>query len=178
MRKYLALLSFCLIVSACTPIPEGLKAVDGFELERFLGKWHEIARLDNTFERGLENITATYSKRDDGGVRVVNRGYNVKRKRWEDAEGRGYPIESTNIGRLKVTFFGPIYGAFNIIALDKTHYQYAVICGNTRDSLWIMSRTTTIDDQLFSEIRGRLAEQGFATDKLIMVDHSAAPPAL
>src|SRR5210317_331749 len=104
-------------ISATGAMPDGATAVTGFQLEKYLGTWYEIARLDHFFERGLTRVTATYSMREDGGVRVLNRGYKAKNGKWKDAEGKAYFVEEPDIGRLKVSFFGPFYGAYNIIAL-------------------------------------------------------------
>ncbi len=109
----LALL-FSVLLSACTGIPEGLTAVDDFDVQRYLGKWYEIARLDHRFERGLENISATYRLRDDGGIDVINQGWNSKNGEWKQAEGKAYFVEQPDKGRLKVSFFGPFYGGYNI----------------------------------------------------------------
>jgi len=118
------LLFFSFLLSACSSAPEeGIEPVKGFELERYLGKWYEIARLDHPFERGLSNITAEYQLKANGDVRVLNRGYNVAKKRWQDAEGTAKFVASPDVGRLKVSFFGPFYGGYNIINLDKDNFQ-------------------------------------------------------
>jgi apolipoprotein D and lipocalin family protein len=88
-------------------------------LERYLGKWYEIARLDHSFERGLEKVSATYSLRDDGGVRVENRGFSQKKNTWKAAEGKAYFVRDSNEGYLKVSFFGPFYGSYVIFELDQ-----------------------------------------------------------
>ena len=90
----------------CTGIPDGTEPVTDFELERYLGEWYEIARLDHSFEEGLDCVTATYSRRDDGGVKVINRGYDLEERAWDEAEGRAYFIDDESVGRLKVSFFG------------------------------------------------------------------------
>ena len=114
MKKiYLLILTF--LFSGCSGIPDGIEPVANFEVKRYLGKWYEIARLDHSFERGLSNITAEYSVREDGNLRVLNRGYNIKKKKWQDAEGKAKFTGSSDIGSLKVSFFGPFYGGYNII---------------------------------------------------------------
>ena len=104
--------------AGCSGIPEGTSAVRDFELERYLGTWYEIARLDHRFERGLSNVTATYTRRDGGGVDVLNRGYDSEAGEWEEAKGKAFFVESPDVGHLKVSFFGPFYGAYNIIELE------------------------------------------------------------
>ena len=87
-------------------VPDGIVPVNGFDLQRFLGSWYEIARLDHSFERGLINVTATYSLADDGTVRVHNRGYDPERKRWKEAIGKARFSSSPDVGQLKVSFYG------------------------------------------------------------------------
>lgn len=156
------------LLSACASIPEGIKPIDGFQLDRYLGKWYEIARLDHSFERGLEQVTATYSLNQDGSVRVLNRGFNTTKQQWQEAEGRAQFIDSPQVGRLKVSFFGPFYGGYNIVELDK-NYQYALIVGNDRSYLWILARTPRLDPTTQQRLIQRAQALGFATDKLILV---------
>ena len=166
MQKLL-FLGLGLILTACTGIPDGVRPVAGFELDRYLGTWYEIARLDHSFERGLSHVTAEYGLRDDGGVRVLNSGYDAAQKRRRSAEGKAYFIESPDIGRLKVSFFGPFYGAYNIIALDKTDYRYVMIAGNNTDYLWIMARTPNLETTVLETLIGQAKALGFATEDLI-----------
>lgn len=155
----------------CLGIPEGVRAVTGFTLERYLGKWYEIARLDHSFERGLSRVTAEYSRRPDGGVKVLNRGYDARKGEWKEAEGKAYSLEGPGTGRFKVSFFGPFYASYNIIALDTENYAWAVVCGPKRGYLWILSRTPSLEPA----VRDRLVEQargwGFPVDGLIWVEH-------
>ena len=120
MPRRRPILFLLMLLAGCTGVPEGVQPVTGFELERYLGTWYEIARLDHPFERGLSRVTAEYSRRDDGGVRVVNRGYAAADGRWNQVEGKAYFVESPDLGRLKVSFFGPFYGGYNIFALGPT----------------------------------------------------------
>ena len=160
-------LTVLLPFSTAVAMPDGAKAVTGFQLERYLGTWHEIARLDHFFERGLTQVTATYSMRDDGGVRVVNRGYKAKKDKWKDAEGKAYIVEEQDIGRLKVSFFGPFYGAYNIIALEPDNYSYALVIGNNTKYMWILAREPELDPAVLESLLSKARELGFATDELI-----------
>ncbi|MEQ1602525.1 MAG: lipocalin family protein, partial [Methylophilaceae bacterium] len=144
----------------------------GFEANKYLGTWYEIARLDHSFERGLEKVTANYSLREDGGIKVINRGFDVKKQQWQEAIGKAYFVENANVGKLKVSFFGPFYGAYNIIALDKDHYQYVMLCGPDRSYFWILSRTPQLDPAIQQELLAKAKLLGFATDKLIFVKHT------
>ena len=167
------LLAVSLPLCACTGIPEGIEPVDDFELRPYLGTWYEIARLDHRFERGLSNVTATYTLRDDGGVNVVNRGYRASEGEWDSAEGKAYFIGDSDIGRLKVSFFGPFYGAYNIIELDRQNYGYSMVTGPNRSYLWILAREPSLSEPVMEHLIARAAALGFATDELILVEHDA-----
>ena len=158
--------------AGCTGAPDGVEPVSGFELQRYLGTWYEIARLDHSFERGLSQVTAEYSMRDDGGVRVVNRGYNAARGEWQEAVGKAYFTGESDVGQLKVSFFGPFYGGYNIVELDKSEYRYSLVAGPDRDYLWILSRTPQMDASDVERLVGIAADLGFATDALIFVDQA------
>jgi apolipoprotein D and lipocalin family protein len=170
------LLFLACILSGCTGIPKGVSPVRGFDASRYLGTWYEIARLDHSFERGLDNVSATYTLREDGGIDVVNRGYDREREVWKKAEGRGYFIEDRSVGRLKVTFFWPFYGAYNIIRLDAEGYSHALVCGPSRNYLWILSRTPVLDSQVLDDLVSYAKEKGFATDELIFPVHDMPMP--
>jgi len=168
--KILYIVIFTLLTS-CTGIPEGITAVDGFDVNRYLGTWYEIARLDHRFERGLENISATYTLRKDGGVDVLNKGWDVKAGKWQEAQGKAYFVEQSDKGRLKVSFFGPFYGGYNIIDLDKKDYAYSMVTGPDRSYLWILSRTRQLPEATLQALLERAKALGFATDQLIFVKH-------
>lgn len=160
--------SVCLL-NACTSVPAGIKPVKDFELPRYLGKWHEIARFDHSFEKGLEQVSAEYSMRDDGGVKVLNRGFNAEKQQWDEAQGKAYFVETNDVGHLKVAFFGPFYASYVIFMLDKTNYSYAMITGPNRDYLWILARSPELSPQVQKLILQEAVTAGFDTDKLIWV---------
>ena len=160
-----------ILISACTGKPTGTKAVLNFELDKYLGTWYEIARLDHRFERGLQNVTANYSLREDGGVRVINRGFNTKKNEWDQAEGKAYLTGPPDVGRLKVSFFGPFYGGYNILELDSKDYQYALIAGPNRSYLWILSRTPELPETVLRDLVKKARDMNFEVDKLIYVTH-------
>lgn len=162
------LISFLLV--SCTGIPKGINVIDGFEAGRYMGTWYEIARLDHYFERGLENISAIYTLRDDGGIDIVNKGRNKENGEWEIANGKAYFIDQPTEGRLKVSFFGPFYGSYNIIALDKENYSYAMVTGPTKSYLWVLSRTRKMPKAIFDELLDYAKKQGFETERLIIAD--------
>ena len=157
-----------LSVACSTTPPEGVTPVEGFNADLYLGSWYEIARLDHSFERGLEQVTATYSKRDDGGLKVVNRGYNTQKQSWQESVGKAWFTGSPSQASLKVSFFGPFYGGYNVIALDHD-YQNALVCGPNRNYLWILSRSPQISPQVKEELTSKALQAGFDVNKLIWV---------
>ncbi len=163
--KYLYLLLLPLL-TACSIRSTDLPVAQNFKLERYLGTWYEIARLPNRFEKDLIKVTANYSLRSDGGIKVLNKGFNSKTDKWEEAEGKAYFTQSPDIGALKVSFFGPFYGGYNIIELDEAAYQYAMVAGPKRDYLWILARDKTIDDLLKKRLKAKAQEYGFAVENL------------
>jgi apolipoprotein D and lipocalin family protein len=170
MRKIVLFLVWWIGGCSVAP-PPGVTPITGFDLDRYLGRWYEIARLDHSFEHGLSDVTATYHRREDGNIQVLNRGYEERTGVWKEAEGRAAFIADPTVGSLKVSFFGPFYGGYHLIALDQEQYGWAMISGPSRDYLWILARTRTLPP----EVRERLVEQakalGFATDGLIWVKH-------
>lgn len=167
----LALILQALLATGCTGLPEGVTPVSGFDVNRYLGKWYEVARLDHSFERGLQKVSAQYSMRDDGSIRVLNRGYDAAQDAWKEAEGKAYFIDDPETGRLKVSFFGPFYGSYNIIDLDHEDYRYALVCGPSRSYLWILARKPDLDAATVEQLVARARELGFDTDRLIYVRH-------
>lgn len=155
----------------CVRIPDGVEPVSGFQLDRYLGKWYEIARLDHPFERGLVRVTADYRLREDGSVRVVNRGYSEKEQGWKEAEGKAAFVQGPDVGFLKVSFFGPFYGSYVVFELDHENYQYALVSGPDKSYLWLLARTPEIDRQLQDRLIRRAAALGFDTRELILVEH-------
>lgn len=158
------------LLQACGHLPERVEPVSNFELDRYLGTWYEIARLDHSFERDLQQVTAHYSLRDDGGIKVINRGYNTEEQQWNEAIGKAYFVAEPNLGKLKVSFFGPFYGGYNIIALDDD-YQYALVCGPSLSYLWILARSPRLDADIVKTLVGKAKSLGFATEHLIYVEH-------
>lgn len=147
----------------------------GFELPRYLGTWHEVARLDHSFERGLTRVTAEYSMREDGGVKVVNRGYKAATGEWKEAVGRAYFTGPASVGQLKVSFFRPFYGGYNIAELDREGYSYALVAGPSTKYLWILARTPALAPEILKRLLARAGELGYNTDALIFP--GAAPAA-
>ena len=139
-RKRLLLFLYLISLFGCTGTPTGLRPVTNFDIKKYLGTWYEIARLDHSFEKGLIDVYAEYSLRDDGGIKVINRGKNSSNGEWKEAIGKAYFINEKDVGSLKVSFFWPFYGAYHIAKLDKS-YTMALIIGPNINYAWILSRT-------------------------------------
>ena len=164
------------LLSGCVGVPKNVKPVQGFELDRYLGRWYEIARLDHSFERDLSHVTADYSTRKDGGVRVLNRGYSERKHKWKSAEGKAYFVKAPDQGYLKVSFFGPFYGSYVVFELDQKDYQYAVVSGPNKSYLWILARKPELEPDLKNKLISHAAALGFDTTKLIFPDQKASLP--
>lgn len=173
MRKLLAGI-LALALAGCTGVPEGIEPVTGFNAERYLGTWYEIARLDHSFERGLSNVHVEYSRNDDGSIKVINRGYNTEEGKWEIADGRAVFVEDEDTGHLKVSFFGPFYASYVVFELDKKNYSYAFVTGYNRDYLWFLSRTPEVSEEAIEAFRQRARAEGFNLEDLIMVEQDRA----
>lgn len=165
-----ALLCVSALLGGCLGMPDGVKPVSGFQLDRYLGKWYEIARLDHSFERGLEQVTAEYSLRENGSVKVVNRGYNTNKGEWDEAEGKAVFVGDDNTGYLKVSFFGPFYGSYVVFELDHQGYQYAFISGPDTSYLWLLARAPTVSDDVLDLFRTRAEALGFDLSELVLVN--------
>lgn len=164
-----------LISSSCASIPKGAQVVQGFDADKYLGTWYEIARLDHRFERGMDNVVAQYSLKENGKIRVLNSGYREKNQEWKSAEGVAKFRGDENKGALKVSFFGPFYSPYNVIALDDD-YQYALVVGNSLKYLWILSREKTIPESVRENYLKLAADLGYDIDALIWVKHDKANP--
>lgn len=148
--------------------PKRAFPVENFDVERYMGKWYEIARLPLRFEKKMIYTTANYSLNQDGSVKVVNSGYKVTEDEWKTAEGRAIFRGDTSRGALKVSFFGPFYTGYNVVALDDD-YQYALVIGRSTDYAWILSRNRTIPDDVLEQYLGLAAYIGVDLGKLIWV---------
>ena len=166
-KTFIASVGALLSVACSTTPPKNVTVVENFDADRYLGQWYEIARLNHRFERGLDHVTATYSKRDDG--------YDAQKQRWKESIGKAYFTGSPQRAALKVSFFGPFYGGYNVIALDSD-YRYALICGPNHDYLWILSRTPQLDESVKQKLTEQARQAGFPVNKLIWVKQDGATP--
>lgn len=160
-----------LLLKAKKRLSWSAKVVSGFDLSRFLGKWYEIARLDYRYEQHLDRCTARYTRNKDGSIKVINQGYNFHTGELEEVIGRARLNGKPGEGRLRVSFWGPFYAAFNIIAIDPD-YRYALVAGRNRDYLWFLSRRKTMTQKVKKEFLNLAEQAGFDTDKLLWVNHA------
>lgn len=151
-------------------VPDGITVVNNFRLEPYMGTWYEIARFDFKHEKDLSNVTATYSLKDNGTVKVVNRGYNYVKDQWEQANGKATFVDKTTEGALKVSFFGPFYGGYNVVSMEPD-YQNALIFGETKDYIWILSRNKTIPEDVKEQFLKEAEKAGYDLERLVWTKH-------
>lgn len=167
------LLTAALALGACsTGLPEGISAVTPFDLKRYEGTWYEIARLDHSFERGLSDVSARYRAKPDGSVEVLNRGFDAKSGEWRQATGKAQFTGPSDRGSLKVSFFGPFYGGYHVMALDQQAYRWSMVVGPNRDYLWILSRDKQLSPAVREDLRRQAKAAGIAVERLIWVAHT------
>ncbi len=144
--------------------------VKELDIERYLGKWYEISRYDHRFERGLVGVTAYYSFRGDGKLKVVNSGYkNALNGEKSEVIGKAKIPNPKTPSKLKVSFFWFFYADYFVLELDKI-YQWAVIGSSSDNYLWILSRTPQIERNLYNELLKKIANRGYDVNKLISVE--------
>ena len=168
MRAVLAIFGL-LLLAGCLAMPATVQPVGNFQLDRYLGKWYEIAKLEHSFERNMDQVTAQYDLNSDGTVAVINRCFLRKEGIWKEARGKAKFVGSPSEGYLKVSFFGPFYGSYVIFALDHEAYQYAFISGPNAEYLWLLSRTPTVRPEVMRKFLELAKEKGFDTEKVIHV---------
>jgi apolipoprotein D and lipocalin family protein len=173
-RKFTLLTLIVIILTgfnSCATLPKGAVPINTFDKERYLGTWYEIARLDFKYEENLNNTTAEYSLNKNGTLKVDNKGYHTKEEQWKQSIGKAKFVSDENIGMLKVSFFGPFYGGYNVIAIDPD-YKYALIAGSSLKYLWLLSRDTSMPDEIKNNYLKMAKAIGYNTAALIWVEHN------
>ena len=171
------LILVALTLSGCsTALPSNVKAIESVDANQYVGNWYEIARMDNYFERGLNQVTANYEKLPNGTFKVTNRGFNSAKKEWKEAIGSAYFTDppnkdGTNRGNLKVSFFKPFYAGYHIIVLDKPYYNYVMVASGKED-LWILSRTPQLAYPIKQDLLAKAKSLGYKVDKLIFTEQN------
>ena len=166
----LGILSLLIFNSCSVGIPDGATAVQNFAAKKYLGKWYEIARFDFRFEKNLNNVTAEYSMKENGHIKVDNRGYDYLKKEWKQSTGEARFVGNENVARLKVSFFKPVWAGYNVIDLDE-NYKYALVAGNSLEYLWILSREKTIPEDIKQRFLEKAKSGGYNISNLIWVKH-------
>ena len=145
-----------------------LTTVKELEIEKYLGTWYEIARFDHKFERNLQGVTATYSMREDGKIKVINQGFeNSLNGKMSRAEGKAKLTDEP--GKLKVSFFWIFYGDYFVLELEE-NYQWVLVGSSSDKYLWILSRTPKLEQDVINQILEKAKERGYDTSKLIWVE--------
>lgn len=172
----LAALAGTALYAARSPrIPEGVRPIENFDLRRYLGKWYELARIDHSFEKGLQRTQAEYSQNPDGSIQVINRGFNAKLGEWKISHGKAKPTIAPDIAALKVSFFGPFYGGYNVVALDD-NYQWAMVIGSKLDYFWILSRQPSLPPGIEEQLMQQAQRLGVDTQKILWVHQDGVNP--
>jgi apolipoprotein D and lipocalin family protein len=147
-----------------------LATVEKLDLNQYSGTWYEIARLPNSFETGLECITATYTIMENGKVEVLNKGWNEEDNEWKSVKGSAKRPNEQKPGELKVTFFWPFYGAYYVMWIDDD-YNYALVGHPNRKYLWILARNPICDESVLERMKAHATDEGFEVDKMVWVMH-------
>ncbi|MCF7792509.1 MAG: lipocalin family protein [Candidatus Cloacimonetes bacterium] len=170
--KSIGLFVIILAASNCFAAPKttGIKVVEDFKLERYLGKWYEIARLPHFFEKNLQQVTATYTLLENGKIEVLNRGYNTKKQKWSESKGKAWIPDETKPSELKVSFFWPFSSAYRIIYLEED-YSLAIVTSKSFNYFWILSRTPQIAEEYYNRLIEKAGLWGFNKEEIIKVKH-------
>lgn len=160
---------------AGTRPPAMISAVTPFDVQRYAGRWYSLARLDHAFERGMTDVSATYTVQPDGSMRVVNRGYSPTSGQWREATGRAFFTGNPTTASLKVSFFGPFYGGYHVVALDPD-YRWSLVIGTNTNYAWILARDKQLPAEQLDAIAARAQALGVDTSALIWVAHDRQNP--
>ena len=159
-----------LLLQSCAVKSKNVIAVKNFNSQKYLGKWYEIARFDYAFEKNMDNTTAEYDLNTDGSIKVINKGFNYKKNKWSTAQGKAKFIGLKTEAKLKVSFFGPFYGGYNVVSIDED-YQNALIYGSSTKYIWLLSRNQKMDRKTKEAFLEKAKRDGYDTGKLIWVKH-------
>ena len=168
MKKIFALLIISMLYSCGTSNYPPLDVVEKVDVQRYMGKWYEIARLPFKQQEGCSCTTAEYEIIDSTTIKVINKC--IKEGELDDAEGKAFVVEGSNNAKLRVQFFWPFRGDYWVIELDKENYQYAVVGTPSRKYLWILSRTPKMDSEIFAQLNEKITSKGFDVSKLIITE--------
>jgi len=171
MRKLFAVILLAFLVSSCgVEQPDGIQPVKNFNVKKYMGRWYENVRLDHRFERGMNSVTADYSRNANGSITIKNSGYMVKRQEWRAAEGVAAFVETEKVGFLKVSYIRPFYYPYVIFKVDED-YEWAFVAGKDMSFLWLLSREPEVDWDVRQDFISEAKKLGFDTSQLIFVEH-------
>ncbi|WP_370681944.1 lipocalin family protein [Comamonas sp. GB3 AK4-5] len=157
------------------PIPASVIPVSDFDLERFMGKWYEVARIDGGNEEALQRTQVEYARRANGSIRMEHRGYDPRKREWLCSSGRAKPVLGRDVGALKVSSFGPFYSGYNVVALDPK-YRWAMVVGSQLDEFWILSRTPFLPAGLEDRLLYQARSLGVPVDQMQWVHQDGVNP--
>jgi len=164
----ISILAVMLLAGCATTVPPNITVVKPFDVNQYLGVWYEIARLDHSFERNMDQVTATYALNADQTLAVLNRGFDTQKQQWRQANGTAKFIGPRDQGALKVSFFWPFYGGYFIVALDPD-YQWSMVVGPDLKYFWLLSRQKTLAQDVTSRLLKQAQEMGVDLNQLIWV---------
>jgi apolipoprotein D and lipocalin family protein len=163
----ISVLGLILFLQGCAlSIPVGVAPVAGFDVNQYLGRWYEIARLDNRFQRGLEQVTATYSLQEDGSICVENTGWHNQTRKKKTVIGKAKLVGNKQIGHLKVSFWGPFYSSYVVFYLEND-YSVAMVCGSSKNYCWLLARKPVLSEGAIVKYLKIAQESGFAVEDFI-----------
>ena len=156
-------------LSQQTDVPPGVQPLQPFDLERYLGRWYEIARAPNRWERGLSDVSADLHRRPDGRVGIVNRAFDPRAGRWRHAHATATPAQGADVAHLAVSFMWPVRASYIVLAIDDD-YQHAVVCGHSHEHLWLLARAPAAEAAARASMLECARGAGFDVDGLLWVD--------
>ncbi len=163
--------SAALLFNSCSvKVPDYIKPVQNFDAEQYAGKWYEIARFDFKHEKDMSNVTAEYSLNSDGTIQVVNKGFDYIKNEWKTSKGKAKFNSADKSAALKVSFFGPFYGGYNVVMMDPD-YKTALIFGENTDYIWILSREKSIPESTKEKFLNEAKKAGYDLNRLVWTKH-------
>lgn len=148
------------------PVKSNVLVVQHFKIEKYLGEWYELARMDFRWERNLKNVKATYTLNEDGTVRVNNQGYHILKDQYKQSVGKARFVADEASAALEVSFFGPFYSGYNVVQLDAD-YKYALVFGQNLKYMWLLSREKTMPEDVRDAYLAYAKEAGYAIADLV-----------
>ena len=156
------LINYCKTVK----VPNDIMVVDNFDIKSYAGKWYEIARFDFKHEKDMDSVTAEYSLNDDGTIKVLNKGFNTVQNEWKESEGKAEFLSDKSKGALKVSFFGPFYSGYNVVAMEP-NYKNALVMGENKDYIWFLSREKEMPVEVKNKFLKIARDAGYDLDRLV-----------